>query len=301
MHYYSHHIGDFDRATRHLTRIERSIYLDLLFLYYESEHALTLDMAALCRRIVARSEDERAAVLAVLGEFFHETPTGWFHDRCEEELEAYRKSASQKSAAGKASAQARADRRAAAMQRPFNDRSTTVEQALNERGTDEQRQGNGESTNQEPRTINQKPVTKDMSPQSADAIEPEKVERRKTRRFTPEDEACARWLFGCNLSVNPEAKQPNWNTWSDEVRLMREQDKRTHRAICELYAWAKKDGFWSPNIQSPGKLREKWDQLTEQRMRKGGDVPGAPLNRQEQLEANNRAVVERMLAKGGTP
>ena len=170
MHYYQHHIGDFDRATRHLTRIERSVYLDLLFLYYESEQALLLDIAALCRRIVARSEDEKAAVLAVLDEFFHDTPGGWFHDRCEEEIAEYRKSKSQASAAGKASAAARADRRMVALgiiqtvvERISNENPTTVERPLNDRATEVQRDANDAPTNHEPVTSNHKKSSRSSS------------------------------------------------------------------------------------------------------------------------------------------
>jgi uncharacterized protein YdaU (DUF1376 family) len=145
MNYYSHHIGDFDRATRHLTRIERSVYLDLMFTYYDTEQPLTSDIAALCRKIVARSEEEKSAVLAVLDEFFTSTPSGWYHARCEQELDAYRKSNSQKSAAGKASAAARAAR----LQELMNGDSTTVATPVDER-----------STNHKPITNNQEPVTK---------------------------------------------------------------------------------------------------------------------------------------------
>lgn len=84
---------------------------------------------------------------------------------------------------------------------------------------------------------------------------------------TEDDFKCARWLFGCLQRVNPTAKPPNWNGWADDIRLMRVRDKRTHLQICELYAWAKKDDFWSANIIAPGKLREKWDTLVEQRAR----------------------------------
>ncbi|EQB98774.1 phage replication protein [Photorhabdus temperata subsp. temperata M1021] len=42
---------------------------------------------------------------------------------------------------------------------------------------------------------------------------------------------------------------------------MRECDGRTHREICELFKWANTDSFWYANIQSPRKLREKWDDL----------------------------------------
>lgn len=152
MNYYSHHIGDFDRATRHLTRIERSVYLDLMFTYYDTEQPLTTDMAALCRKIVARSEEEKTAVLAVLDEFFITTPAGWYHSRCEQELDAYRKSNSQKSAAGKASAAARAAR----LQDLLNGDSTPVPTTSNER-----------STNQEPITNNQEPETSIQEPKKA--------------------------------------------------------------------------------------------------------------------------------------
>lgn len=145
MNYYSHHIGDFDQSTRHLTRIERSVYLDLMFVYYDTEQPLSLDVAGLCRKILARSEEEKAAVLAVLDEFFITTPAGWYQKRCEKELDAYRKSNSQKSAAGRASAAARAAR----LQDLMNGDSTTVATPVDER-----------STNQEPRTNNQEPITK---------------------------------------------------------------------------------------------------------------------------------------------
>lgn len=144
MNHYPHHIGDFDRATRHLTRVERSIYRDLLDLYYDTEQRLTLDKAALCRRIIARSNEESTAVEQVLNEFFTETPTGWYHDRCEEEIAAYHANTSQKAMAGKASAEAKRLRKLQAL----NGASTAVEQALNAVTTD----GNGTSTNHQPST-----------------------------------------------------------------------------------------------------------------------------------------------------
>lgn len=149
MNYYSHHIGDFDRATRHLTRIERSIYLDLIFVYYDTEQPLTLDKKALCRKIIARTNEEATAVEQVLNEFFTETPNGWFHARCEQELDVFRNSNSQKSLAGKASAA----KRAAAKQQALNGNPTVVEQALGERSTD------GQLTNiQHPISNSHKPV-----------------------------------------------------------------------------------------------------------------------------------------------
>lgn len=86
MKYYVHHIRDFNNATRHLTRIERSVYRDMIELYYDTEEPLPLDIAALCRKVVARTEEEKSAVLALLDEFFTETPEGWRNERCDEDV-----------------------------------------------------------------------------------------------------------------------------------------------------------------------------------------------------------------------
>lgn len=84
---------------------------------------------------------------------------------------------------------------------------------------------------------------------------------RTPRQADPEDERCARWLLDALLKSKPNAKQPNIGAWADDVRLMREQDKRNHKEICALFAWARTDSFWRLNILCPKKLREKWDQL----------------------------------------
>ena len=116
------------------------MYRDLLDIYYDTEKPLTLDIPALCRKIIARTNEEATAVEQTLNEFFIKTPAGWYHDRCEEELDVYRKSSSQKSIAGKASAAARAEKR----QQALNGNPTAVEQP-----------SNGTPTNQEPITNNQ--------------------------------------------------------------------------------------------------------------------------------------------------
>ena len=159
MKHYPHHIGDFDKATRHLTRIERSVYRDLIDLYYDTEQRLTLDMAALCRRIIARTNEESTSVEQVLNEFFTKTETGWYHDRCEAEIEAYRANNSQRAQAGKASAEAKRLKR----QQALNDTPTTVERPLNSVETNCNGAPTNQSTNQ---PINQEPMV-DVSPQAA--------------------------------------------------------------------------------------------------------------------------------------
>ena len=149
MNWYPHHIGDFDKATRHLTRLERSIYRDLLDLYYDTEKPLPIDTAWICRRIIASSNEESTAVEQVLNEFFIKTPDSWFHVRCDSEIVDFKNNQSQKSAAGKASAAAKQLRK----QQALNGCLTVVEQT-----------NNGDSTNQQPTTNNQKPVSKNKEP-----------------------------------------------------------------------------------------------------------------------------------------
>jgi uncharacterized protein YdaU (DUF1376 family) len=153
VNHYPHHIGDFDKATRHLTRVERSIYRDLIELYYDTETVLTLDLPSLCRRILARSNEESTAVEQTLNEFFIKTASGWYHERCEHEIEAFRSGTTQKSLAGKASAAARAKKREEKLQK-LNGVATTVERSLNPVAT----AGNGTPTNLEPRTYNREPM-----------------------------------------------------------------------------------------------------------------------------------------------
>jgi uncharacterized protein YdaU (DUF1376 family) len=158
MHYYQHNIGDFDKATRHLSRIERSIYRDLIELYYDTEMQLNADINHLCRKVLANSNEESTAVEQVLNEFFTKTPDGWYHDRCEEEIERYKSNISQRAEAGRKSAAARQQKR---------------QRALNGRSTDEQRSSNDAPTNQEPLTNNQEPLTnkKEVACQQAEIVQ----------------------------------------------------------------------------------------------------------------------------------
>lgn len=140
MNYYPHHIGDFNSATRHLTRTERSIYRDLIELYYDREEPLPKDVARLCRLVIAVTDEERTAVEQVLNEFFTETEQGFAHARCDQEIAKFHGMKEAKSQAGKASAA----KRARNASKTVNERPTGVQQVLP-----------ACSTNQEPITKNQ--------------------------------------------------------------------------------------------------------------------------------------------------
>lgn len=93
---------------------------------------------------------------------------------------------------------------------------------------------------------------------------------------TPEDEALARRMFDAIKVVAPSAKEPNWNGWANAIRLMREQDARTHADIEAMFTWANRDSFWRSNILSPATLRDKWTQLEAKRGVKA--APAAPAD-----------------------
>lgn len=163
MHYYMYHLSDFNNATRYLSRLERSIYRDLLDMYYEQESAIDgTDMPILERRLLIRSTEEQQALAFVLKEFFENQDGFYFNNRCESEIKKYQDKLETAIKAGKASGDARR-KKANKKQRKdldtkgvdddINDRSTDVQQTLNENT-----QNVEPTNNQEPVTINQEPV-----------------------------------------------------------------------------------------------------------------------------------------------
>lgn len=126
MHFYPHNISEFNNSTRHLTRVERSVYRDAIELYYDTESVLTTDFEKLSKRLLCRSEEEKSALKSILEEFFELNDDGYFHERCNKEIEKYRANTSAKAKAGIASAEARRKKAADRKQK-----STGVERMLN--------------------------------------------------------------------------------------------------------------------------------------------------------------------------
>lgn len=144
MHFYQKNIPDFNNATRHLTRVERSLFSDAIELYYDTEKPLIGDFNRLSRLLLANSDEEKEALKAVLSEFFTLTDEGYFNKRCNEEILKYQEYIENKVKAGKASAE----------QRQKKD-STPAEQPTNKCSTGEQL-----TNNQYPIPINQEPLPK---------------------------------------------------------------------------------------------------------------------------------------------
>lgn len=90
MNYFEHHIGDYDRATAHLSAVEDGIYSRMIRWYMASEAPLPVDIKAIQRRVRARTSGERAAVQTILDEFFKLHADGYHQQRCDEEVARYR-------------------------------------------------------------------------------------------------------------------------------------------------------------------------------------------------------------------
>lgn len=113
--------------------IEDGAYRRLLDLYYTREAPLPANLDAVCRLIRARTDDERAAVMVVLDEFFARTDDGYRHKRCDEEIERAKEKREKARASGIASGMAR--RAYANAERTLSERSANAERTTNETRT----------------------------------------------------------------------------------------------------------------------------------------------------------------------
>ncbi len=85
MNYYERHLGDYAKDTGHLSLLEHGVYTLLLDRYYATEAGIPQDQVHRIAR--ARTPEERAAVDAVLQDFFRIDGNLWVNGRVEEELE----------------------------------------------------------------------------------------------------------------------------------------------------------------------------------------------------------------------
>ncbi|WP_009964896.1 YdaU family protein [Verrucomicrobium spinosum] len=89
MHYYQHHVGDYNRDTAQLSVTEHGAYRLLMDAYYVSERPLPASADMLCRICRAITKAEREAVKTVARLFFREENGELRHKRIDDELEKY--------------------------------------------------------------------------------------------------------------------------------------------------------------------------------------------------------------------
>lgn len=88
--------------------------------------------------------------------------------------------------------------------------------------------------------------------------------RQSAKRTYDEDSIhyqLASSLFEKIKNKNPEARTPNLQNWSDDIRKMIEIDNRKPEQVENMIAWCQSHDFWSGIILSGKKLRDKYDQM----------------------------------------
>ena len=156
MNYYSHRINDYRGKTAHLSLLEHGIYRQLLDTYYDTESPIPKETDLVCRRLCARTEDEKSAVVSILNDFFELTNDGWKHDVCDENIEEYHQKADTARTNGKRGG------------RPSKKPNKT------KRVIHSNPEETGSQANQEPLTKNHKPSIP-PSPQTGDDVFPESL------------------------------------------------------------------------------------------------------------------------------
>lgn len=118
-------------------------------------------------------------------------------------------------------------------------------------------------------------------------------------------------LMRDTLKANvPTLKEPNLQKWAQSFAVALRNDECMKEAafVAEVIKWACSDGFWRSNIQSPDKLRAKFDQLTakmenEAEKARTASKAGKWVLPQRRVEANQAACeeAEQMLFGNAAP
>lgn len=81
-------------------------------------------------------------------------------------------------------------------------------------------------------------------------------------KYTQEDLKLAELLYNLIKEKNPAwYVKPDWDKWAEDIRRLREIDKRTPEQIEFMIRWCQQDEFWCKNILSPSKLRKQFNNL----------------------------------------
>ena len=243
MHYYKFNIADWALHTAHLSLVEEAVYFRLINHYYDTEMPIPLATQSVIRRL--RLGNDQDSVMLILSEFFIETDKGFLHNRCESLLKEYRKTAKKNKANG------------AKGGRPKAGAAPSLTQT--------EPSGLDLGTHNEPKhNPNQELITKNQELKTINQIANVKP------KFDQIDMAFAQLAFDELLRHNPNHKAPNLNAWAEDARKMREIDNRDPTEMGMVWTWVRNDSFWSTNILSISKFREKYD-MVSMKARTGGN------------------------------
>ncbi len=80
--------------------------------------------------------------------------------------------------------------------------------------------------------------------------------------YSPKSLELAKFLYKLIKDNNPDwYVKPNWDTWAKDIDKIIRLDNRTYEQVKFMIEWVQADDFWSQNVLSPSKLREKFNDL----------------------------------------
>ncbi|KZZ72373.1 hypothetical protein A3765_28615 [Oleiphilus sp. HI0130] len=105
-------------------------------------------------------------------------------------------------------------------------------------------------------------------------------------KFSDDHLAFASGMFKLIQKVAPKSKEPNFDKWADEIRLINEIDGHSLEEIAAVFRFANRDSFWKTNVLSPSSLRDKYAKLHANMLKDGGGY--APTANQKNMSAFKR-------------
>ena len=216
MHYYQFNIGDYASHTRYLTPMQDLIYRRLLDLYYLQEKPIPEDNPSQYIGLNECSTD----VQRVLNDYFILTPKGWINKRADEQIAEYKNKQRSASAAGKKSAEVRKASKDAALERPLNERTTSVQL----------------TNNHKPITINQQPNKLHTPDGVLQSVWEDFVRQRKAKKAAITETALKgieREARKANISLNDALQEicsRGWTGFKAEW-VQKDQSKKTEHQM----------------------------------------------------------------------
>ena len=122
--------------------------------------------------------------------------------------------------------------------------------------------GNGAS-----RVVTPKGNSSSLSSSSSSSSNLKSTQAKKSKySFTEWDMNLSHTLFEECKKIVPTAKDPDFENWANEFRLMREIDKWHKDDILGIMSWMYNENeFWRGQIRSPQKLRKHYEAMYAQR------------------------------------
>ncbi len=106
----------------------------------------------------------------------------------------------------------------------------------------------------------------------------------------------AKYFYGQIKNNNPNHKEPNYQKWSNDIRLLIEKDGRSIEDVKYLMHWVQQDNFEMVNVLSPDKLRKRFDQLT---MKSRSSYKNDENNRDDPRD--KEIALQQWIAEGNNP